>query len=205
MSNIIPREIDNPSGRSGYERILRPRRGIPRIGWPELWEYRGLFGALAMRTFSVRYKQTVAGSLWALIQPLITMLILTIIFGRLAGFDDGKSNYALLVLSGVLPWQLFANSLSQSATSLVASAGMISKVYFPRLIVPASSCIVGLVDFMIALTILAVMMVVWWQAPTWGISLIPLFVILTLVAALGLAKTSHRNALRFRPPLNGWR
>lgn len=198
MSDLKRQEAAQPSQRSQYERIIRPSGGVPRVGWAELWEYRGLFGALATRTFKVRYKQTIAGSLWALIQPLVTMLILTVIFGKLAGFDDGKNNYPLLVLSGVLPWQLFASSLTQSATSLVSSAGMISKVYFPRLIVPASSCIVGLADFVIALAILAIMMLVWQQSPSWGIVLIPGFTFLALLAALGIGLWLSALNVRFR-------
>jgi lipopolysaccharide transport system permease protein len=176
-----------PVLRSDYEKILRPARGIPRIGWGELWQYRELFWALAMRTVRVRYKQTVAGGIWAIIQPLVTMIILTFIFGRLAKFDDGHVPYSLVVLAGILPWQLFASGVAQGANSLVAGSGMISKVYFPRLIVPTAACIVGVIDFLFAVLILAGMMIYWKQAPQVGAFAIPGFLVIAMGSALGLS------------------
>jgi lipopolysaccharide transport system permease protein len=153
--------------------------------WADLWRYRELLGFLAWRDIKVRYKQTVLGVLWALIQPAVTLTVFTFIFGRLAGMPAGNVPYPLLVLCGLLPWQLFAAAFSNASGSLVANTHLISKVYFPRLIVPLSSIAVALIDFLIVLGLLAVLCV-WWQfVPDWRILLLPLFVVLTLVTAIG--------------------
>jgi lipopolysaccharide transport system permease protein len=153
--------------------------------WADLWRYRELLGFLAWRDIKVRYKQTVLGVLWALIQPAVTLTVFTFIFGRLAGMPAGNVPYPLLVLCGLLPWQLFAAAFSNASGSLVANTHLISKVYFPRLIVPLSSIAVALIDFLVVLGLLAVLCV-WWQfVPDWRILLLPLFVVLTLVTAIG--------------------
>lgn len=153
--------------------------------WADLWRYRELLGFLAWRDIKVRYKQTVLGVLWALIQPAVTLAVFTFIFGRLAAMPSGNVPYPLLVLAGLLPWQLFAAAFSNASGSLVANTHLISKVYFPRLIVPLSSVAVALIDFAVVLVLLAAMCA-WWQfVPDWRVLLLPVFIVLTLVTAIG--------------------
>jgi lipopolysaccharide transport system permease protein len=153
--------------------------------WGDLWRYRELLGFLAWRDIKVRYKQTTLGVLWALIQPAVTLAVFTFIFGRLAGMPAGSVPYPLLVLCGLLPWQLFAAAFSNASGSLVANTHLISKVYFPRLIVPLSSIAVALIDFAVVLGLLTALCL-WWQfVPDWRLLFLPFFIVLTLVAALG--------------------
>ncbi len=153
--------------------------------WRDLWRYRELLGFLAWRDIKVRYKQTVLGVLWALIQPAITLAVFTFIFGKLAAMPAGNVPYPLLVLCGLLPWQLFSAAFSNASGSLVSNTHLISKVYFPRLIVPLSSVAVALIDFAVVLVLL-VFLCLWWQfAPDWRVVLLPLFVVLTLLTAIG--------------------
>ncbi len=131
---------------------------VERNYWRDLWRYRELFYFLSWRDILVRYKQTVLGVAWALIQPFLTMVIFTIVFGRIAKLPSGGAPYPIFVFSALLPWQFFARSFSEGAASLVTNTNLISKVYFPRLIVPAASVMVGLVDFLISFGLLAVLM-----------------------------------------------
>lgn len=166
------------------ELILEAGRSS-RHYWADLWRYRELLGFLAWRDIKVRYKQTVLGVLWALIQPAVTLAVFTFIFGRLAAMPSGSVPYPLLVLAGLLPWQLFAAAFSNASGSLVANTHLISKVYFPRLIVPLSSVAVALIDFAVVLVLLAGMCA-WWQfVPDWRVLLLPVFIVLTLVTAIG--------------------
>ena len=131
--------------------------------WRDLWRYRELFQVLAWRDISVRYKQTVIGAAWALIRPLVTMVVFTIVFGRLAKLPpDGAAPYALMVFAGMLPWSFFATALVDTSNSLIGNANLISKVYFPRLIVPIASVMVALVDFLISFAILVGLMI-WYR------------------------------------------
>lgn len=153
--------------------------------WADLWRFRELLGFLAWRDIKVRYKQTTLGVLWALIQPAVTLAVFTFIFGKLAAMPSGRAPYPLLVLCGLLPWQLFAAAFSNASGSLVANTHLISKVYFPRLIVPLSSVAVALIDFAVVLVLL-VLMCLWWQfLPDWRLLFVPLFILLTLVTAIG--------------------
>jgi len=153
--------------------------------WRDLWSFRELLFFLAWRDILVRYKQTVIGVSWSLIRPLLTMIVFTIVFGKLAGLPSNGVPYPILVFAALLPWQFFANSLSDSSNSLLSNAGMISKVYFPRLIVPASSIVVSVVDFLIMLLLMLGLMV-WYQvAPTWRMLLLPALLFLALATALG--------------------
>ncbi len=154
--------------------------------WADLWRYRELFGILAWRDVTVRYKQTVVGFAWALIQPFATMVIMTVIFGKVAGLPSvGAAPYAIMVFAALLPWQFFANALSTSSQSLVGNANLISKIYFPRIIVPASSMVVAGIDFAISFTIMIGMMA-WYQFwPDWRIITLPFFVLIAIAAALG--------------------
>src|SRR6188768_1129056 len=130
--------------------------------WRDLWRYRELFYFLAWRDLLVRYKQTVVGIAWSLIRPLLTMIVLTVVFGKLGKMPSGGIPYPLLVFTGMLPWQFFATALSESGNSLVTNSNLISKIYFPRLVVPASSVITSFVDFLISATFLVGMMF-WYQ------------------------------------------
>jgi lipopolysaccharide transport system permease protein len=166
------------------ELILEAGRSS-RHYWGDLWRYRELLGFLAWRDIKVRYKQTVLGVLWALIQPAVTLAVFSFIFGKLAGMPSGSVPYPLMVLAGLLPWQLFSAAFSNASGSLVSNTHLISKVYFPRLIVPLSSVAVALIDFCIVLVLLAALCL-WWQfAPDWRILFLPLFVVLTLITAVG--------------------
>ena len=154
--------------------------------WLDLWRYRELFLILAWRDVAVRYKQTVVGVAWSLIQPLLTMLIMTVVFSKLAGLhSDGNVPYAIMVLSGMLPWQFFANALASSGQSLVSNSTLISKIYFPRLLIPASTAGVALVDFLISLLILAGMMIFYQFAPTWRLLFIPILLVFAFITSLG--------------------
>lgn len=152
--------------------------------WKDLWRYRELFYFLAWRDITVRYKQTVIGLAWVWLRPFITMVVFTVVFGHLAKLPSEGVPYPILVLAGLLPWQFFATGFAEAGGSLVANAGMISKVYFPRMIVPASSVIVSLADFLVSAVILAALMIWYGYVPSWRIAVLPLFVGAAFVAAL---------------------
>ena len=153
--------------------------------WADLWRFRELLGFLAWRDIKVRYKQTTLGVLWALIQPAVTLAVFTFVFGKLAKLPAGNVPYPLLVLTGLLPWQLFSAAFSNASGSLVSNTHLISKIYFPRLIVPLSSIAVALIDFAVVLILLAALCAWWHFIPDWRIIFLPLFILLTLLAALG--------------------
>jgi lipopolysaccharide transport system permease protein len=153
--------------------------------WSDLWRYRELFFFLSWRDILVRYKQTVIGVLWALIRPVLTIAIFTVLFGKVAKLPSGGLPYAVFVCAGALPWQFFATAMSEASNSLVTNANMISKIYFPRLIVPSSAVIVAFADLLISLVILAALMVWYHVIPTWRLLTLPLFTMLGLGAALG--------------------
>lgn len=153
--------------------------------WHDLWRYRELFYFLAWRDVLVRYKQTAIGVAWALIRPFLTMVVFTIVFGKLANLPSGGVPYPILVFTAMLPWQFFANALSECSNSLISNANLISKVYFPRLIVPASAVIVSFVDFLISGMILLALMAWYNFVPDWRIVLLPCFVLIAFMAALG--------------------
>ena len=147
--------------------------------WLDLWRYRELFRVLAWRDLSVRYKQTVIGVLWALIRPFLTMLVFTVIFGRIAKLPtDGNAPYALMVFAGILPWTFFSTGLSEASNSLINNTSLISKVYFPRLIVPIATIVVAFVDFLISFCILLVLMGWYRFLPDWRIIVLPVFAII---------------------------
>ncbi|MEH2266938.1 MAG: ABC transporter permease [Nostoc sp.] len=155
--------------------------------WKDLWRYRELFYFLAWRDILVRYKQTVIGMLWALIRPFLTMIVFSVIFGSLAKLpSEGSAPYPILVFSALLPWQFFSNALSECSNSLISNANLISKVYFPRLIVPASSVIVSFVDFLVSAMILLGLMAWYNFVPTWRILSLPLFIGIAFAASLGV-------------------
>jgi len=167
--------------------IIEPGRRA-RHYFGDLWRYRELFYTLAWRDLAVRYKQTVIGATWALIRPFLTMIIFTIVFGRLAKLpSDGGSPYALMVFAGMLPWTFFSTGLSEASNSLIGNANLITKVYFPRIIVPIASIMVAFADFFISFIILVGMMLWYGFLPDWRIVLLPLFIVLGFIASIGPA------------------
>lgn len=154
--------------------------------WKDLWLYRELFYFLAWRDILVRYKQTAIGLAWALIRPFLTMIVFTVVFGAIANLPSGGVPYPLLVFSAMLPWQFFANALSECSNSLISNSNLISKVYFPRLIVPASAVIVSFVDFLISGMILLGLMAWYNFVPSWRIMTLPIFILVAFAAAMGV-------------------
>lgn len=154
--------------------------------WRDIWRYRELFYFLAWRDILVRYKQTFIGVAWALIRPFLTMVVFTIVFGRLAKLpSDGNTPYPILVFSAMLPWQFFASALAECSNSLISNANLISKVYFPRLVVPTSAVIVSFVDFLISGLILLGLMTWYTFIPSWRILTLPFFILIAFAAAMG--------------------
>ena len=172
--------------RSGSKLIIEAGKTEGRY-WKDIWQYRELFYFLSWRDILVRYKQTVIGIAWSVIRPLLTMIILTIVFGKMAKLPSDGVPYPLLVFSAMLPWQFFSNALSMASGSIVNNANLISKIYFPRLIIPTSAVVTSFIDFLISGIILAVFMV-WYQfIPEWRILSLPIFVIMAFAAAMGVS------------------
>ena len=170
---------------STYELVIESGR-TERQYWHDLWLYRELFHILAWRDLAVRYKQTVIGVAWALIRPVLMMGVFTVVFGKLAKLPSvGAAPYAVMVFAAMLPWQFFSAALSESSNSLIANSNLISKIYFPRLIVPAASIITSLVDLLISFSILVAMMAWFNYWPDWRILSLPLFIALAFGAAIG--------------------
>jgi len=169
-----------------YNLIIEPGR-TEKNYWKDLWRYRELFIILSWRDLKVRYKQTVIGVAWSVIRPLLTMMIFTFVFGKIAKLpSEGNAPYAIMVFAAMLPWQFFANSLSESSNSLVGNANLITKVYFPRIIIPASTVIVSLVDFLISFGLFVVLMIYYQFLPSVNILLLPLFLLLAFFTSFGI-------------------
>ncbi len=166
------------------ELIIEPGRGIKNY-WRDLWRYRELFYFLSWRDILVRYKQTAIGIAWSVLRPLLTMIVFTVIFGRIAKLPSGEAPYAVMVFAAMLPWQFFSNAMSESSNSLLANSNMLTKVYFPRLIMPSSAVIVSLVDFVISFGLLLILMLFYLFAPSARMITLPFFLGLALVTALG--------------------
>jgi lipopolysaccharide transport system permease protein len=164
--------------------VIRARPGWRPLNLAELWRYRELLWFLALRDVKVRYKQTALGASWAVLQPLLTMVVFTVIFGHVARIPSDGVPYPIFSYAALVPWTFFANGLTQSSNSLVGNANLISKVYFPRLVVPVAGVLSGLVDFVIAFLVLIGMMLYYGVTPTVHVVFLPLFVLLALVAAL---------------------
>jgi lipopolysaccharide transport system permease protein len=166
--------------------------------WRDLWRYRELFYFLSWRDLLVRYKQTVAGVAWALIRPILTVIVLTVVFGKLGKMPSGGVPYPLLAFCGMLPWQFFSTSMSESGNSLVMNANLISKVYFPRLIIAASSVITSFVDFLISACFLAVLMVWYHCPPPLTVVFLPFFVLLAFAASFGIGSWVSALLVQYR-------
>lgn len=178
--------------------VIDPER-VEKNYWKDLWLYRELFYILSWRDINARYKQTVIGIVWALIRPLLTMIVFTVIFGKLAKLPtEGNAPYAIMVYAAMLPWQFFASSLSESSNSLVGSANLITKVYFPRMIIPTSSVITCFIDFLISFFILILLMLYYRFAPTVNILVLPVFLVMAFAAALGMGLYITSINVRYR-------
>ncbi len=153
--------------------------------WRDLWQYRELFYFLAWRDFLVRYKQTVIGVIWSIFRPFVTLLVLTVVFGELANLDTGEVPYPILVFAGLLPWQFFSNALSGCSESLVSNSNLVSEIYFPRLIIPASSILVSFIDFLISFLILLGLMAWFNYPPSWRFLTLPLFIGIAIIVSFG--------------------
>ena len=187
MSNLAEQEI-----------IIEPKT-VNKQYWKDLWNYRELFYFLAWRDIKVRYKQTIIGVAWAVIRPVITMVIFTFIFEGLAGLpSEAGVPYAIMVFAALLPWHFFSHSLSESSNSLIGNVNLVSKVYMPRLILPASTVVVNLVDFAISFVILALMMLFYRFAPDWRMLTLPLFLFMAFITTYGFSLWLSALNVRYR-------
>src|SRR5215469_1724030 len=187
-NNLLVKQM-TPSdglGISADRQLLIDAERIEQQYWYDLWRYRELFFFLAWRDLLVRYKQTVVGVSWSIIRPLLTMLILTVIFGKLSKMPSGGSPYPLLVLCGMLPWNFFSTAISDGGNSMVANSSLISKIYFPRLIIGVSSVITSFVDFLISALLMAGLMFWYKFVPPVTAVLLPLFILLAFSASIGI-------------------
>ena len=186
--------------RSRNELIIAPPKRLISVNWEELWRYRDLFWVFAWRDVSVRYKQTLLGVLWAIFQPLITMVIFTFIFNRVAKIESGDgSPYPIFLYVGMLLWQYFSGTLTNASNSMVANAGIIQKVYFPRLIIPASTAVTGLVDLAVASVVLIGMMAYYGYYPHLaGLLVLPLLLMIAVLASLGMGLFLASLNIKFR-------
>ena len=177
---------------------IRPSKSWVALNLRDLWLYRDLLYFLVWRDVKVRYKQTALGVAWAIMQPLFTMLIFSFIFGRLAGIKSDGVPYPLFAYAGLLSWTFFANAVTSSGNSLVGSANLITKVYFPRLLIPVAAVIAGLVDFAIAFLLLAVLMLYYRVALTWNILMLPVLMLLTTLLAIGVGMWMSALNVKYR-------
>ena len=167
--------------------VIKPTRGLASLQLRDLWHYRELLYFLVWRDVKVRYKQTALGIVWVLLQPLLSTVVFTVLFGVILGVQTGNVPYPVFALAGLVPWQYFAGSLNRGSTNLVNSANLITKVYFPRLVIPLSSVLSGLVDFAVGFGAMIVLMLIYRVPLTWNVLLLPFFLLLALATALGFS------------------
>jgi len=178
--------------------IIEPGR-IEKNYWSDLWRYRELFYILAWRDFKVRYKQTVIGVAWSVLRPLLTMVVIVVVFSKLANLpSEGNAPYAIMSLAGLLPWQFFSNALTESSNSLISNTNLFTKVYFPRLLIPASSIVLGFVDFLITFAMLLLIMIPYHFVPSINMVFLPFFFILTFLASFGVGLLTATLNLKYR-------
>lgn len=201
---LPPRSFaSSPSGearpsRGGTLQVLEPSRGWVALRLREVWEYRGLVYFLVWRDLKVRYKQTALGAAWAVLRPFTTMVVFSVFFGRLAGIPSDDLPYPIFAYAALVPWTLFADGFSQAATSLVSSAQLVRKVYFPRLVLPLSAVLASLADFALAFLVLLAMMLAYGVVPTAHTAWLPALLLLALVTSLGLGLWLAAINVRFR-------
>lgn len=179
-------------------RIIRPSRGFGSLGLGAVWEYRDLLLFLMKRDIQLRYRQTVLGVAWAVLQPLSTMAIFTIFFGRFGKMPSDGLPYALFALCALVPWQLFAYALTESSNSLVANQNLVTKIYFPRLVIPLAAVLAGLIDFCVAFVLVLLMMAYYHHAPTVAVLCLPFFLLLAIVTALAVGLWLSALNVQFR-------
>lgn len=195
----LPKDVDTSTDTAASPAIrIRPSRGWVSLNLHELWEYRELLYFLVWRDIKVRYKQTALGAAWAIIQPFFTMVVFTLFFGGLAKIPSDGIPYPVFAYAALVPWTFFANGLNQSANSLVGSAHLITKVYFPRLAVPIATVLSGVVDFVLAFIVLLGMLLVYGILPTFNVVWLPLFLLLALVTSLGVGLWLSALNVQFR-------
>jgi len=192
MNNSSSQSVDFP------KIVIRPSGGWVSLRLGDLWAYRELLYFLVWRDIKVRYKQTVLGAAWAVIQPFFTMVVFTIFFGQLAKVPSDGLPYPVFAYCGLLPWQLFSYALTQSGNSLVANQNLITKVYFPRLVIPLAACLAGIVDFGIAFLVLLGMMIFYGITPTAAMASLPIFLLFALATALGVGLWLSAMNVRYR-------
>ena len=188
-----------PTEHAPSTRLILEAGRADRQYWQDLWRYRELFFILAWRDVAVRYKQTIVGFAWAFVRPFMTMVVFTVVFGHIAKLSSGDTTpYALMVYGGLLPWTLFASVFGDASNSVMGNANLISKVYFPRMIVPLSTVVVALIDFAVSLSILLGLMIWYRFLPGWQILLLPVFVVLALLASIGPALWASAIVVKYR-------
>jgi lipopolysaccharide transport system permease protein len=180
------------------EIVLEPTKGISSLHLREIWEYRELFYFLVWRDIKIRYKQTFLGAAWALIRPLVGMVVFTILFNKLVGFSVTGVPYLLFTFCGVVAWNFFSEGVTGASQSLLANANLISKVYFPRVIIPAAAILAGLLDFVIAFSLAIVLMIYFQFAPTLSILILPVFMFLTILTSLGIGFWFSSISVQYR-------
>lgn len=198
---MTAKPLASPAGQTGEAPptvVIKATRGLSALQLRALWEYRELLYFLVWRDVKVRYKQTALGVLWVVLQPVLSTLVFTVIFGILLSVPSNGLPYPIFAYAGLLPWQYFASSLTRTSTNLVDNANLITKVYFPRLIIPLSGVLAGLVDFAVGFAVLAGLMVVFRTPPTPALLLLPLFLLLAMGTALGFGLWLSALNVRYR-------
>ena len=191
-------EPSQPTQRVDRVTVIKPAPRWPRLDLRELWQYRELLGRLAWRDIAVRYKQTSIGVAWAILQPFLTMVVFTFVFGRFANFPSNGVPYPIFTYSALLPWTYFASAVALASTSLVSNRGLVTKVYFPRILLPLAGVTVPIVDFLLASVVLVAMMA-WYDVwPSLAIVFAPVFLVMAYVAALGVALFLSAVNVRYR-------
>lgn len=199
MKKPLPKELTSPSSFQGPETVYDPPRGWLDLRLKQLWQYRELLYFFVWRDLKVRYKQTMLGAAWAILQPVMTMVIFSIIFGKLVNIKPPSDiPYPVFTYVALLPWQLFSGALASASSSLVSNQSMITKVFFPRLLLPLASVLSGLVDFAIAFIVLLGLMIYYHLTPTWAVLYLPLFTLLALVTALAVGLWLSAFNVRYR-------
>jgi lipopolysaccharide transport system permease protein len=198
MANTLDSSGDTVNPAEEFHVHIEPTKQLLSFRIKELWLYRELLFFLTWRDIKIRYKQTALGFSWAVLQPFLTMVVFSLFFGRLAGLDSEGVPYPIFNYAALLPWQFFEQSIHVSSSSLVSNANMITKVYFPRLIIPISGVLSGMVDFAVAFTVLLAMMLFYQIQPTIGVLLLPLFLLLAFITALGVSLWSSALNVKYR-------
>lgn len=195
---IVHRTASSPDQGNGYHLHIMPSHGWVSLKLRELWVYRELLYFLTWRDIKVRYKQTVLGALWAIIQPFMTMVVFSLFFGQLANIPSDDVPYPLFSYAALVPWSLFSNGLTMASNSLVGSANLIKKIYFPRLVIPISTVLAGIIDFVLAFAVLLLMMLYFGILPTLNVVFLPFFILLAFVTSLGVGLWLSAMNVQFR-------